>query len=216
MAIKFEVESLDGLDDSIKPLYEAHGDKFRLSVEGLDSGDELKEALRKEREERKAASSRASELEKKQSEAEQKRLEEKQEFEKLWKREKELRESAATELETVKRAISEKQRSETAFKIAAQLTRDTARAALLTKEALQYIVQTPEGVKISGQAGDMTEDQLQRQLAKDYPFLVDGSGAAGGGATGGGASGGAAQGSMGGNRSERVSAIARKFNIPTH
>lgn len=216
MAIKFEVESLDGLDDSIKPLYEAHDGKFRLSVEGLDPDDELKEALRKEREERKAASARASELEKKQSEAEQKRLEEKQEFEKLWKKEKELREGAATELESVKRTIVEKQRTETASKIAAQLTRDTARAALLTKEALQYIVHTPDGVKISGQAGDMTEAQLQTQLVKDYPFLVDGSGATGGGATGGGASGGAAKGSMGGSRAERVYAIAQKFNIPTH
>lgn len=63
MSLKFEVDSLDGLDEGIAGLYEQHGDKFRLKVEGIDPADELKEALRKEREERKAAKERAEALE---------------------------------------------------------------------------------------------------------------------------------------------------------
>src|SRR5690606_7624405 len=52
-----------GMEESIAGLYERHGDKFRLKVEGIDPADELKEALRKEREERKAAKERAEALE---------------------------------------------------------------------------------------------------------------------------------------------------------
>ena len=60
--LKFEVDTLDGLDDGVKALYQQHGNKFRLAVEGIDPADELKEALRKEREERAAAKANLKEF----------------------------------------------------------------------------------------------------------------------------------------------------------
>ena len=45
MALKFEIDTLDGLDDGLKPLYEAKDGKYRLIVEGIDPADELKKAL---------------------------------------------------------------------------------------------------------------------------------------------------------------------------
>lgn len=39
MALKFKLDSLDGLDDATKALYEKKGDKFVLKVEGVEEGD---------------------------------------------------------------------------------------------------------------------------------------------------------------------------------
>ena len=49
MALQFEVETLEGIDEGLHGLYAEHNGKFRLSVSGIDPADELKEALRKER-----------------------------------------------------------------------------------------------------------------------------------------------------------------------
>jgi hypothetical protein len=70
-------------------------------------------------------------------------------------------------------------------------TRDTARAELLKKEALQYIQHTSDGVVISGPDGTMTAEQLGKHLAQRYPFLVDGNQASGGDAPGSKQHGGA-------------------------
>lgn len=164
--------------------------------------------------EKKAVQSRAQELEQMQQEAEQKRLEEKQEFEKLWRQEQEQRTKTAGELETLRKSIADKERGEAALKVAAELTRDTARAELLKKEALAYIQHTPDGVKIMGPDGEMNAEQLRDHLSKSYPFLVDGSQASGGGALGGKSSSSAAKGNMAGDKSARAAAIAAKFDLP--
>lgn len=39
MALKFKLDSLDGLDDATKGLYEQKGDKFVLKVDGVEEGD---------------------------------------------------------------------------------------------------------------------------------------------------------------------------------
>lgn len=79
MALQFEVDSLDGVDESQKALYAEHEGKFRLQVEGIDPADELKEALRKEREEKRLADEQRKrvemEAEREKKEAERLRLE---------------------------------------------------------------------------------------------------------------------------------------------
>ena len=166
--------------------------------------------------EKKTVQSRAQELEQAQADAEQKRLEEKQEFEKLWRQEQDQRTKASQELDQLRKSIADKDRSETALGIASSLTRDNARAELLKKEALAYIQHTPDGVKIQGPDGDMTTEQLSAHLAKQFPFLVDGNQATGGGAPGSKSGGGAAKGNMGGTKQERQAAIAKRFNLPTN
>lgn len=165
--------------------------------------------------EKKTVQSRATELEQLQAAAEQQRLEEKQEFEKLWRQEQDQRTKASQELDQLRKSIADKDRSEAAMKLAAGLTRDNARADLLKKEALAYIQHTPDGVKIQGPDGDMTAEQLSAHLAKQFPFLVDGNQASGGSAPGSKSSGGAA-GNMGGSKAERQAAIAKRFNLPTN
>lgn len=191
MGLQFEVESLDGVDDGIKELYEQKGDKFRLKVEGFDDAEALREALRKERDERKAAKERLAELERSQQEAERKRLEETQQFEDLYKNTKSALDKREAEFEEFRRKLADKERGELATQLVGQMTRDTARAELLKKEALSYIQHTSDGVVISGPDGTMTAEQLGKHLAERYPFLVDGNQASGGGATGDKIGGGA-------------------------
>lgn len=193
MALKFELESLDGLDDGVKSLYVEHNGKYRLQVDGIDPADELKEALRKERDERKAAKEKLAEVERAQQEAEAKRMEEAQQFESLYKNTKGELEKRTQEFEEYKRKLADKERSELAVTLATSLTRDTKRAELLKKEALAFIQHTADGVVISGPDGTMTAEQLKESLAKNYPFLVDGNQASGGNASGGSKSGGAAK-----------------------
>jgi flagellar biosynthesis GTPase FlhF len=186
MSLKFEIDSLEGVDESLRTLYQEHQGKFRLKVEGIDPADELKEALRKEREERAAAKQKLSEYEKQQAEAETKRMAERQEFEKLWKAEQEKGTKTLAELDELKRKIADKERREVSGEVVTALTRDTARAELLTDRALQFIHHTPEGVKINGPDGEAWDaKRLGEYLSSKYPFLVDGSQANGGGAAGG-------------------------------
>ena len=193
--LKFEIDkaSHESLDDAIKALYQPHGDGYRLAVDGIDPADELKNALRKEREEKAEAKKRLKEIEDAQSEAGRLAAEQRGEFEKLYKAEQEAKGKLTAELEQLKQSIANKERETTALSIVSTLAADKARAELLRKEALQFVTYTPEGVKINGPDGAaLTAEQLQQYLTQTYPFLVDGSKASGGGAGGakpGGASG---------------------------
>jgi hypothetical protein len=191
--LKFEIDSLDGVDESLKSLYEEKNGKYRLKVEGIDPADELKEALRKERDERKAAKDKLAQIEKDQAEAAQKSLEERQEYETLYKNTKSAFDKQAQDFEEFKRKLADKERGELATELANGLTRDTARAELLKKEALAFIQHTTDGVVISGPDGTLTVDQLKSHLAERYPFLVDGNQSSGGGAAGSKSGGGAAK-----------------------
>lgn len=194
MALRFEIDQAeyDKLDESQQALYDKRGDGYRLQVEGIDPADELKEALRKEREERAAAKKRLQEFETENERRERERLEKQQEWEQLSKTERERAEKLERELNDMRDAIANEKRNAAASKVASDLTRDTARARLLQKEAMQHITYTPEGVKINGPDGDAWDAaKLTEHLKATYPFLVDGSGATGGGAAGSNKSGGA-------------------------
>lgn len=211
MALKFEVDSLEGVDDAIKPLYQEHNGKFRLAVEGIDPADELKNALSREREERKSAKQRAEELQKALEAKELAELEGQKKYEELYKREQETRNKTTAELELLRKSIAERELSESALKVAGSLTRDAAKADLLKKEAMAYAVHSADGVKFTVDGVDVTAEQLQQHLAKQYPFLADGVQSSGGGASGG--SNRANTGNFGGSRAERAAAIKAKFNL---
>lgn len=194
MSLKFEVEDISSIDESMRDMYKPYEGKYRLQVDGIDDASELKEALRKEREERAAAKAKLKEIEDASSIADQKRLEEKQEFETLWKAEQEKGTATAKELDDLRSSIAQKDRNSEAYKIVSTLATDTARAEILQQQALGFIHHTPEGIKINGPDGEAWDAaKLTAHLKEKYPFLVDGSKASGGGATGGGTGGGAAK-----------------------
>lgn len=192
MALQFEIDSLEGLEEATQGLYQEHNGKYRLAVEGLDPADELKEALRKEREEKSKYKGQLSEFEKAQQDAETKRLESNKEHEKLYNAEKESKATLAKELDELKTSIANEKRTNEALKVASGLTKDDTRSELLQKEASQFIHYTPEGLKINGPDGEAWDaHKLSDYLKGKYPFLVDGSQANGGGATGGNGGGAA-------------------------
>lgn len=194
MALKYKItkDEFDALDEGQQALYTESGEGYQLQVEGIDDAAELKEALRKEREERAAAKKRLQEFETEAEKRERERLEKNQEWEQLTKTERERAEKLERELSEMKDTIANEKRNASAQQVVSELTRDTARARLLQKEAMQFITHTPEGVKINGPDGDAWDSQkLSDYLKEAYPFLVDGSGATGGGATGGKKNGGA-------------------------
>lgn len=194
MALKFEItqEAFDELEEGTQALYIKNGEGYRLDVDGIDAKDELKEALRKEREERADAKRKLQEYETEAEKRERDRLEKTQEWEQLSKADKERADKLERELGEMRDTIANEKRNASALAVVSELTRDTARARLLQKEAMQFITHTSEGVKINGPDGDAWDaKKLAEHLKEQYPFLVDGSGASGGGAPGGNKNGGA-------------------------
>ena len=192
MALKFEItqEEFDALEEAQQGLYDKHGDGYRLQVEGIDPADELKEALRKEREERAEAKRRLQEHETEAEKRERERLEKQQEWEQLSKQERERAEKLDKELQDLRDKVANSERTATAEGIVAALIDKEAQGGvqrydLLRKEALQFIAHTPEGIKINGPDGEAWDaKRLGKHLSEQYPFLVDGSKASGGGAPG--------------------------------
>lgn len=195
MALKFKLskEEFEKLSDALKAEYTAVGDDYQLSVDGIDDGKELKEALRKEREERATAKKRVKELEDEQAAKDQAALEKNKEFETLYGNEKKAREDAEKKYGDLKTSVADKDRTAEAMKVVSTLTKDAGKAELLKQQALGSIIATPEGeIKMNGPDGESWDaTKLTDHLKTTYPFLVDGSQASGGGA-GGGQGGGAA------------------------
>lgn len=105
---------------------------------------------------------------------------------------KQLFESQKSETDSLRKTIEEmnanitKQKiSSEAGKMAAQLTKDTQRAALLQKEISQRLTIVDNELRITDESGQLTVssmDDLTNSIRTNYPFLVDGSQANGGGA----------------------------------
>ena len=177
MALQFEVKSLDDLDESIKALYVAHGDVFRLAVEGIDPADELKEALKKERALSSEAKTKAKALEDANKLAEEARATEKGEYKTLWERQQEETSGYKTQLETLKQTVAEKDKHLKVQSVIGALTKDEAKADALKGIVSNYISTDQDGNVIYSQGG------IELTKAK-YHFLVDGSKAEGGNSQG--------------------------------
>jgi anti-sigma28 factor (negative regulator of flagellin synthesis) len=192
MTLKFKItkDEFEALEESHQALYAEDGDGYQLEVDGIDDGKELKEALRKEREERAAAKKRSQELETEKEQAERERLEQQQEWEQLARTERERADTRDKELSELRDKVANGERNMTAEGVVAGLidkdaTGGVQRYSLLRKEAMQFIAHTPEGVKINGPDGEAWDaKRLGVYLSEQYPFLVDGSKASGGGAPG--------------------------------
>ncbi len=135
--------------------------------------------------ETKAERAKRQALEAAQTEAEEARAKEKGEFKSLY-------EKTLAELEKERQAAQEYRQQVTrstlegeAGKIAAELSRDTARAALLSEQAQKLLKPTDEGLQYEIGGVQVDRAKALDHLRASFPFLVDGSQASGGGATGG-------------------------------
>ena len=134
--------------------------------------------------EKKSAAQKAKELEEQQKQQEEERLKEKEQFRELYEREQEAKRELQEKYEEFQQRIQKQTIQSEATKLAAELTRDTARGELLQEKAAQYAKYSDDGVGFELGGVPVEKEKVLTHLREKYPFLVDGSGATGGGATG--------------------------------
>lgn len=230
MTLKYQLDSLDGLDDAVRALYTEKDGKFVLAVDGLPPQEDVsglkakveellgekkaadkarrdaEEAARQEREEAARKSGNVEELEKSWTE-------------KYTRREAELTGELERERTSLQGQIRDLTVGRTATDIAAALAIPDSAKALLPHIERRLSVELREGkptVVVLDQAGKLsaaTLDELKAEFTNDTAFapLIAGSKASGGGAAGDGKGGGAAKGNIGGTKEERQAAIASRF-----
>lgn len=230
MTLKFQLDSLDGVDESIQALYVEKDGKFVLGIEGLPQPEDVsglkskveellgekKLAEKKAREAEEAARLEREELARKSGNVEEL---EKSWSEKYTRREAELNGLLEQERGSLGGQIRDLTVGRTATDIATTLAIPGSAKALLPHIERRLSVEQRDGkptVVVLDQAGKLsatTLDELKAEFMNDPAFgpLIAGSKASGGGAGGAGKGGGAAKGKIGGTKEERQAAIASRF-----
>jgi len=230
MGLKYQLDTLDGLDDSVKSLYTEKEGKFVLGIEGLPQPEDVSGLKAKVDEllgEKKAAEKARKDAE------DQARLEREEaarksgnveELERSWtekynRREAELNGMLEQERGTFGGQIRDLTVGRTATDIASALAIPGSAKALLPHIERRLSVEQRDGKPVvvvldaQGKLSAATLDELKAEFANDVAFapLIAGSKASGGGANGAGNGGGAAKGNIGGTKVERTAALAGKF-----
>lgn len=228
--LKFQLDTLEGVDEAVRALYTEKDGKFVLGIEGLPQQEdvsglkakvdellgekklaekkarEAEEAARLEREEAARKSGNVEELERSWSE-------------KYNRREAELNGMLEQERGALSGQIRDLTVGRTATDIASALAIPGSAKALLPHIERRLSVEQRDGKPVvvvldqQGKLSAATLDELKAEFANDTAFapLIAGSKASGGGASGAGGSGGAAKGKIGGTKEERQAAIASRF-----
>ena len=207
--LKLELESLDGIDDSLKGFYSEADGKYRLNVDGVEDTGALKRAKEHEKEARKAAEAKARELADQiaalQKAQEQNRDEghrkagdvealDKSWQEKLARREKEL----ADQLTQRDGYINKLLVDSVAMRMASDLAVEGASEVLLPHIKGRLAVEMRDGEPVTvvkdrdGNLSALSLEELQQEFANSSAFaaVIRGSKASGAGSAGKG--GGAA------------------------
>ncbi|WP_447857311.1 hypothetical protein ACFZNT_20515 [Pseudomonas aeruginosa] len=230
MTLKFQLDSLEGVDESVAALYVEKDGKFVPGIEGLPQQEDvsgLKAKIQELLDEKKA------EADKRKAAEEQARLEREEalrksgnveELEKSWsekysRREAELTSALETERATLQGQIRDLTVGRTATEIATTLAVPGSAKALLPHIERRLSVEQRDGkptvvvLDAAGKLSAATLDELKAEFTNDPAFapLIAGSKASGGGAGGAGKGGGAAKGNIGGTKEERLAAISSRF-----
>lgn len=230
MTLKFQLDSLEGVDESIQALYVEKDGKFVLGIEGLPQPEDvsgLKSKVQELLDEKKAADKARKDAE------EQARLDREEaarksgnveELERSWtekytRREAELTGQLESTNSTLQGQIRDLTVGRTATEIATTLAVPGSAKALLPHIERRLSVEQRDGkptvvvLDAAGKLSAATLDELKAEFTNDPAFgpLITGSKASGGGAGGAGKGGGAARGNIGGTKEERTAALASRF-----
>lgn len=232
--LKFQLDTLEGVDEAVRALYTEKDGKFVLGIEGLPQQEDVSGLKAKVDEllgEKKAAEKKAREAEEA-ARLEREELARKsgnvEELERSWsekysRREAELNGMLEQERGTLSTQIRDLTVGRTATDIASALAIPGSAKALLPHIERRLSVEQRDGKPVvvvldqQGKLSAATLDELKAEFANDTAFapLIAGSKASGGGAAGAGGGGGAAKGKIGGTKEERTAAIASRFpDIP--
>ena len=229
--LKFQLDTLEGVDEAVRALYTEKDGKFVLGIEGLPQPEDvsgLKSKVQELLDEKKAADKARKDAE------DQARLEREEnarksgnveELERSWtekfnRREAELNGMLEQERGTLSTQIRDLTVGRTATDIASALAIPGSAKALLPHIERRLSVEQRDGKPVvvvldqQGKLSAATLDELKAEFANDTAFapLIAGSKASGGGAAGAGGGGGAAKGNIGGTKAERTAAIASRFS----
>lgn len=188
---KLNEEEFSTLDDSHQALYSQGDDGFVLSVDGLPKTQDVSGLKRKVDEllsEKKMAQQKTKETEELAKREAEEKLKAKSEFEQLYNSSEQERQKVSEELNGLRAKISQQQVRSEASSVASELTVDPARAKLLTEQISSRLSLVDGEIRVLDINGNLTVSSIKdltSSIKADYPFLVDGSKAAGGGATGG-------------------------------
>lgn len=195
MGLQYAVEDLNDLDEALHSLYEQEGDRYILRVDGIPQPEDtsgLKSKVQQLMDEAKEAKRKAKELEAQKQQQEMETAQEKGEFKNLWEQAQAKLAEKDKELQEFTGKIQQKDINIAAANIGSQLAKsDAKRAEVLADYASRYA--RHDGERVQFLVGGMEVDSaaLMDHLAKEYPFLVDGSSATGGGASSSSSSGAA-------------------------
>jgi hypothetical protein len=228
--LKFQLDTLEGVDEAVRALYTEKDGKFVLGIEGLPQQEDVSGLKAKVDEllgEKKLAEKKAREAE------EAARLEREdaarksgnvEELERSWsekynRRDAELNGMLEQERQTLSGQIRDLTVGRTATDIASALAVQGSAKALLPHIERRLSVEQRDGKPVvvvldaQGKLSAATLDELKAEIANDAAFapLIAGSKASGGGAGGAGGGGGAPKGKIGGTKEERTAAIASRF-----
>lgn len=225
MPLKYQLDTLEGVDDTVRALYTEKDGKFVLGIEGLPQQEDVSGLKSKVEEllgEKKAAEKARKDAE------EQARLEREEaarksgnveELEKSWsekynRREAELNGTLEQERAALSGQIRDLTVGRTATDIASALAIPGSAEALLPHIERRLSVEQRDGKPVvvvldkQGKLSASSLDELKAEFANNTAFapLIAGSKASGGGAGGAGNGGGAAL-----KRSEMTSVAKREF-----
>lgn len=190
--IKYNVsaDEFGTLEDSQKGLYSQGENGYTLNVEGVPQEDVsgLKRKIDELLTEKKSVQQKASEADEQAKAELAAKLKNANDYEQLYNSSESEREKATVELATLKANLQQQQVASQASTVASKLTKDTARAKLLSAQIESRLSLVDGEVRVLDANGNLTVssvEELTASIKAEYPFLVDGSQAAGGGATGG-------------------------------
>jgi hypothetical protein len=228
--LKFQLDTLEGVDEAVRALYTEKDGKFVLGIEGLPQQEDVTGLKAKVDEllgEKKLAEKKAREAEelaRTEREEAARKSGNVEELERSWsekynRREAELNGMLEQERGTLSTQIRDLTVGRTATDIASALAIPGSAKALLPHIERRLSVEQRDGKPVvvvldqQGKLSAATLDELKAEFANDTAFapLIAGSKASGGGAAGAGGGGGAAKGKIGGTKEERTAAIASRF-----
>lgn len=192
MSIEYKVdeEKFTELDEGVQSLYEKSDTGYQLKVEGLPPQEDVSGLKRKVEEllnEKKTAQQKAAEAEAQAVREKEEKLAKEGKWESLYNSSEEARKKSEQSLADLKNQIERQQINNSALEVATSLTKDTARAKLLSEKLAERLSVVDGDLRVTDGKGNPTVstiEELTSQLKNEYPFLVDGSLATGGGATG--------------------------------
>lgn len=203
--LKLELDTIEGLEDGVKGLYEEKDGKFRLKVDGLPDVSGLKKKLDELMDESKAAKRKAKEIEEAAERERAEALAKSGDVESLRKSYDEKFGKTKTEYETqiqnYQQQLQKLTVGQTATTLAAELAIPGSAPVLLPHIQARLSMEIRDGQPVTvvmsadGKPSAMTIEELKTELSANPAFapIIAASKAAGGGASGGGNGGGAAK-----------------------